>query len=128
MSLRLSAIFVASVALLLTACPPAVKVSVYNNTPDPITVVWPRGQRLLLAPHSASTLPFPPVLESFSVIRRGAQRDYIIRYPGKEFMYPSYHYGLQIEATGKIYAMQSSTMPVPHLATQPSGYPLVPRP
>src|SRR5437588_4809335 len=127
MSSRLSAISVIAVALLLTASPPAVKVSVYNNTTDPITVVWLRGQRLVLAPHSASTLPFPPVLESFSVVRRGVQRDYIIRYPGKEFMYPSYRYGLQIEATGKIYAMQSSTMPVAHLPLQPSGYPLVPR-
>jgi len=127
MSSRLSAISVVAVALLLTACPPAVKVSVYNNTTDPITFVWLRGQRLVLAPHSASTLPFPPVLESFSVVRLGVQRDYIIRYPGKEFMYPTYRYGLQIAANGKIYAVQSSTMPVAHLPLQPSGYPLVPR-
>lgn len=126
MSSRLSAIFVVGVALLLTACPFAVKVSVYNNTQDPITVVWLRGPRLVLAPHSASTLPFPPVLENFSVIRRGVQRAYVIRYPGKEFMYPSYRYGLQIEATGKIYAVRSSSMPVAHLPLQPNGYPLVP--
>jgi len=41
MSSRLSAISLVAAALSLTACPPAVKVSIYSNTPDPITVVAP---------------------------------------------------------------------------------------
>jgi hypothetical protein len=126
MSSRSLSISVVVVALLLTACPPAVKVSVYNNTPDPITIIWLRSQKLTLASHSAATLPFPPVLKSFSVLRRGAQREYVIQYPRKEFMYPSYTYGLQIQPSGKIYAVQSM-MPATAFPTQPSGYPLLPR-
>jgi hypothetical protein len=125
MSSRFSTVFVLALGLLLTACPPAVKVSVYNNTPDPITVVWLRGQSLLLAPHSVSTLPLPPVLQSFSIVRLGVRRDYTIHYPGKEFMYPSYRFGLQIQPGDKIYAVQGG-MPVTAFPPQPSGYPLLP--
>ena len=73
MSSRLSAISLVAAALSLTACPPAVKVSIYNNTPDPITVVWLRGQALMIPSHSPLTLSFPPVLGSFSVVRRGVR-------------------------------------------------------
>ena len=86
MSSRLSAISLVAAALSLTACSPAVKVSIYNNTPDPITVVWLRGQALMIPSHSPLTLSFPPVLGSFSVVRGGVRRDYAIHYPGKEFM------------------------------------------
>ena len=125
MSSRILAIFVIPVALLLTACPPAVNVSIYNNTPDSITVFWLRGQTVMIPSHSASTLSFPPVLTSFAVVRRGVRRDYAIRYPGKEFMYPSYRFGLQIQPSAKIYAVQG-TIPARAFPPQPSGYPLVP--
>jgi hypothetical protein len=125
MSSRLSAISLVAAALSLTACPPAIKVSIFNNTPDPITVVWLRGQALMIPSHSPLTLSFPPVLGSFSVVRRGVRRDYAIHYPGKEFMYPSYRFGLQIQPSANIYAVQG-TMPATAFPSQPSGYPLVP--
>jgi hypothetical protein len=125
MSSRVFAIFVIAVAFLLTACPPAVEVSVYNNTPDSVTLLWLHDQKVVLSPHSSSTLALPPVLTTFSVIRRGVKRDYAIHYPGKEFMYPSYRFGLQIQPSAKIYAVQG-TMPATAFPSQPSGYPLVP--
>ena len=125
MSSRIFAVFVIAVALLLTACPPAVNVSIYNNTPDSITVFWLRGQTLMIRSHSASTVLFPPVLTSFAVVRRGVRHDYSIHYPGKEFMYPSYRFGLQVQPSAKIYAVQG-TMPARVFPPQPSGYPLVP--
>jgi hypothetical protein len=106
MSSRLSAISLVAAALSLTACPPAVKVS-------------------MIPSHSPLTLSFPPVLGSFSVVRRGVRRDYAIHYPGKEFMYPSYRFGLQIQPSANIYAVQG-TMPATAFPSQPSGYPLVP--
>jgi hypothetical protein len=126
MSLRSSAISAFAIALLLTACPPAVKVSVYNNTSDEVTLVWLRGQQVVLSPHSSSVISFPPVLTSFSIRRKQAQRDYAIHYPEKEFMYPNYHYGLQLEPSGKIYAVSADAMPLARLPKQPKGYPLVP--
>src|SRR6516165_7103264 len=107
---RISAIFVIAVALLLTACPPVVNVSIYNNTSDSITVFWLRGQTVIIPAHAGSTLSLPPVLAGFAVVRRGVRRDYAIRYPGKEFMYPSYRFGLQIQPSAKIYSVQG-TMP-----------------
>ena len=127
MSSRLSAASVFAVALLLTACPPGVKVIVYNNTLDPITLVWLHDQTVVVPPHSSSTLSLPPVLTTFSTIRRGLKHDYAIHYPGKEFMYPSYRFGLQIQPSAKIYAAQGR-MPASAFPSQPSGYPLVPYP
>jgi hypothetical protein len=72
------------------------------------------------------TLPFPPVLERFTMVTGGSRRNYTIRYPGKNFMYPTYKYGLQIQPTGVIFAVQGA-MPAEQLTPQPPGYPLVPR-
>src|SRR4029077_13784959 len=104
-----------------------VKVSVYNNTPDPITLVWLRGQSMVVPLHSSSTLSLPPVLTTFSTIRQGVKHDYAIHYPGKEFMYPSYRFGLQIQPNAKIYAVKGR-LPASGFPSQPSGYPLVPHP
>ena len=125
MSSRLLAVSAFAAALLLTACPPIVAVSVFNNTPDTITLGWLHDQTVVLAPHSTSTLSYPPVLRAFSVSRRGVKHEYVIHYPGKEFMYPSYRFGLQIQPSGKIYAVQGR-MPATAFPSQPSGYPLVP--
>jgi hypothetical protein len=120
------AVLVAICMCAMTACPPAVEVTVYNNTPGRVTITWIHGRVSELESHSATTLPFPPVLERFSVVIAGSRREYTIHYPGKEFMYPTYKYGLQIQPTAVIFAVRGA-MPTMQLAPQPPGYPLVPR-
>jgi hypothetical protein len=65
------------------------------------------------------------VLKRFELHTGSATFTYRIQYPEQEFMYPKYRYGLQIEPSWRIYAIQDSEMPVSTFPAQPKGYPLV---
>ncbi len=82
---------------ILTACPPEVHVTLYNDTPQCIRITWLDGELVNLVPHASTTLRFPPVLKRFQLNTGSSSLTYRIRYPEKDFMYPKYRYGLQIE-------------------------------